>query len=134
MKGGCDAAAITRRTSKLQSAHHDALLGGHYVQGCAGAAGHAGDVIQHCVRFLLALEQLHIGVEQVTLGGVDVLGQHLVHQLHDTCHDGRLANRRRADEGSHAELVAQHDAIQLRDVHLVRRAAIRHGVRKAMPL
>ncbi len=39
----------------------------------ARAADHAGHVVQHCVALALVLEQLHVGVEQVSLGDMDAL-------------------------------------------------------------
>ncbi len=43
-----------------------------------GAAQHAGQVVQNGVALALLLKELHIGVEQVTLGDVDALGAQLV--------------------------------------------------------
>ena len=45
------------------------------------APEHAGDVLQNHVTLRLRPEKLHVRVEQVTLGGVDLGGAKLVRQL-----------------------------------------------------
>ena len=50
----------------------------------AGGSHHARDIVQHVVALRLLLEELHIGVEEVTLRDVDALGAELEDKA-DSC-------------------------------------------------
>ena len=65
------------------------------------------------------MEELDVGVEEVTLGDVDVLGAELVDELDNAGGDGGFADG--GDVGVRAEgsFVFQHDAVELGDVELV---------------
>jgi hypothetical protein len=75
------APALIRFTSKLQA---------HGPGPPPGAAQHAGQVVQDGITLALVLKQLHVGVEEVTLGDVDALGAQLVYQAQDAGGDGGL--------------------------------------------
>ena len=57
--------------------------GACHMQRGARAAKQAGDVVQRGVAVPLVFEELHVRVEQVTLGDVDPFHVELVHKLHD---------------------------------------------------
>lgn len=67
----------------------------------------------------LILEEFDIGVEEVTLGDVDVLGAELVDELENASGDGSLADG--GDVGIRADdnFVFQDDAVEFGDVELV---------------
>lgn len=69
----------------------------------------------------LVLEELHVGVEQVSFGDVDVSQAELVDEREDFDGDGGLAYGRQAGEGAEGAFVFKHDAIEFGDVELVGR-------------
>jgi len=82
------------------------------------APEHACHVVQHRVRLRLVLKELDIGVEEVTLGDVDLLGTQLVDEAEDARGDGSLSASLRAGKGALGGGVLEDYAIQFRDVHL----------------
>jgi hypothetical protein len=79
--------------TEAHAADHDALLRSDDVQAGAGAAQHAGHVIEHVVTALLSLEQLDIRVEQVSLGHMDARDGQVVHDLQNAGHNGGFPAR-----------------------------------------
>lgn len=72
--------ATSRPLTVLQERHaadHQALVRGYHVEAGAGAADHAGHVVEHVVALGLLLEELHVRVEHVSLGDVDALAEDL---------------------------------------------------------
>lgn len=67
----------------------------------------------------LVLKELDVGVEEVTLGNVDVLGAELVYELEDTGSDGGLADGGDVSVGAEGSFVFQDNAVELRDVELI---------------
>lgn len=67
----------------------------------------------------LVLEELHIGVEKVSLGDMDALHAELVNELEDAGDDGGLTDGGYVGVGSKKRLVFENDAVELRDVELV---------------
>ena len=112
----------------------DAFLGGDDVERVSGATEEAGDVVEHRIRVLLVLEQLDVGVEEITLGDVNTSGQHAVHELHHPGQDGHLSHGGGAAEGGVRVLVLEHDAIELLEVHLVVGSSRGERVSETLPV
>ncbi|POO02482.1 hypothetical protein TorRG33x02_014660 [Trema orientale] len=102
-----------------KATHHDPFLRGDHIEAGASAAQHTGHVVEDRVGLRLVLEELDVGVEQVSLGDVDALEAELVDELEDPGGDGGLPHG--GDVGVLAEggFVLQHDAVELGDVELV---------------
>lgn len=83
------------------------------------AAEDAGHVIEHGVGLSLVLEQLNIGIEQITLRDMDVLERQLVDELENAGGDGGLPDGGNGGVGAERGLVLEDDAVELGDVELV---------------
>mmetsp|Transcript_16507 Transcript_16507/g.53479 ORF Transcript_16507/g.53479 Transcript_16507/m.53479 type:complete len:349 (-) Transcript_16507:52-1098(-) len=117
---------------KDELADDDALLRRDHVEGRAGAADHAGDVVEDVVGLGLLLEELDVGVEEVALCDVDALRAELEHNLHQPGGDRRLARRRGVGEDALEHLLLEDHPVELLDVHLVGCDARGHHVGEAV--
>lgn len=73
------------------------------------------------------LEELDVGVEEVTLGDVDILQAELVDELENASGDGSLADCGDGGVGAGGGLILEDDAVEFRDVELVGGGARRDG-------
>lgn len=89
------------------------------MEGGSGTAQHARYIVEHGVGLGLVLEELDVGVEEVTLGDMDVAEEDGVDEGEDARRDGGLANGGEVGEGAGGGLVAKYDAVELGDIELV---------------
>lgn len=80
----------------------------------------------------LVLEELDIGVEEIALGDVDVLGGELVDELENAGGDGGFADGGDGGVGTERGFVFEDDAIEFGDVELVGGGARGDGEGEAM--
>jgi hypothetical protein len=109
-----------------KAADDDALLGGDDVERGPGASEHAGDVVEDGVRLGLVAEELDVGVEEVTLGDVDAPAEDGVDEGEDSRRDGGLPRGGDVGEGARGLAADEHDAVEVREVDLVRGGARGH--------